>query len=271
MRSDTAMRRRRSGATANNSYHRRAFPQLNVSVVGLGGVEPPTSSSSGFCPGACFPWIALATRERRTAGDRCEPLRADGLWTKRGPDPDGSAAGAHGSGAARLWGEGRTAQPEASARDGACIDGHFDWAACTNGSRSWRRWHDGEVRPEARSVALASEYAQAQVRIWPEEKPGVRHRGDLRKCLFAGEGEPARLIACRPYPPSGDLDLTPIHQGHAPDKVHLVEDQAGGSPRRDQDHFDIDPVTGAGERRNAISPGSGCGQGRKSVDGTMMQ
>jgi hypothetical protein len=90
---------------------------------------------------------------------------------------------------------------------------------------------------------------KAQVRIWPEEKPGGRHRGDLGKCLFAGEGEPARLIACRPYPPSGDLDLTPIHQGHAPDKVHLVEDQAGGSPRRDQDHFDIDPVTGAGERR----------------------
>jgi len=78
---------------------------------------------------------------------------------------------------------------------------------------------------------------------------GVRHRGDLRKCLFAGEGELACLIACRPYPPSGDLDLTPIHQGHAPDKVHLVEDQAGGSSRRDQDHFDIDPVTGAGERR----------------------
>jgi hypothetical protein len=28
--------------------------------------------------------------------------------------------------------------------------------------------------------------------------------------------------------------------------VHLVEDQAGGSPRRDQDHLDIDPITGTG-------------------------
>lgn len=143
--------------------------------------------------------------------------------------------------------------------------------ACTNGGRSRWRWHDGEVRPEARSVALAAEYAQAKVRIRPKEKPGVRPRGDLRKCLFSGEGEPACLIAGRPYPPGDDLDLTPIYQGHAPDEVHLVEDQAGGGARRDEDHFDVDPVTGAGSGANAISPGSGCGQGRKSVDGTMMQ
>jgi hypothetical protein len=108
---------------------------------------------------------------------------------------------------------------------------------------------NGEVRPEARSVALASEYAQAEVRIWPEEKPGVRPRGDLRKGLFAGAGELACLIAGRPYPPRDDLDLTPIYQGHAPDEVHLVEDQAGGGARRGEDHFDVDPVTGAGERR----------------------
>jgi hypothetical protein len=171
----------------------------------------------------------------------------DQTWTR----PDGSAVGGHVSGAARLWGEDRTARPEAPARDGACIDGHFDRVSCTNGGRSWWRRHDGEIRPEARSVALAAEYAQAQVRFWPKEKPGVRHRGDLRKCLFSGEGELARLIAGRPHPPSDDLDLTPIHQGHAPDKVHLVADQAGGGSRRDEDHFDVDPVTSAGKRRES--------------------
>ena len=163
--------------------------------------------------------------------------------------PNDSAIGGHGSGATRLWGEDRTARSKAPARNGACIGGHFDWMACANCGRSWWRWYDGEVRPEARSVALAAEYAQAEVRIWPKEKPRVRHRGNLRKCLFAGEGKLARLIACRPYPPCDDLDLTPIYQGHAPDEVHLVEDQAGGGARRDEDHFDVDPVTGAGERR----------------------
>jgi hypothetical protein len=193
----------------------------------------------------------LRPAPRCTAGDRCVPLGSDGLWIKRGPDPHGSAVGGHVSGAARLCGEYRTARPDAPARDGACIDGHFDWMACTNGGRSWWRWHDGEIRPEARSVALAAEYAQAQVRIWPKEKRGVRHRGDLSKCLFSGEGELACLIACRPHPPSDDLYLTPIRQGHAPDEVHLVEDQAGGGCRRDEDHFDVDPVTGAGGRRES--------------------
>jgi hypothetical protein len=80
--------------------------------------------------------------------------------------------------------------------------------AAAKGGRSWWRWYDGEVRPEARSVALAAEYAQAKVRIWPKEKPGVRHRGDLRTRLFSGDGELARLIAGRPHPPCDDLTIT---------------------------------------------------------------
>jgi hypothetical protein len=57
--------------------------------VGLGGVEPPTSSLSGFCPQACFRRIAPATCANdlplENVGDRCEPLGSDGVWTKRGP------------------------------------------------------------------------------------------------------------------------------------------------------------------------------------------
>jgi hypothetical protein len=57
--------------------------------VGLGGLEPPPSSLSGFCPWACFRRIAPATCANdlplETAGDRCEPLGSDGMWTKRGP------------------------------------------------------------------------------------------------------------------------------------------------------------------------------------------
>ena len=54
--SDTAMRGRRSGATANNSYHQRAFPQLNAGVVGLAGLEPAPSSLSGIEGWApCYP------------------------------------------------------------------------------------------------------------------------------------------------------------------------------------------------------------------------
>jgi hypothetical protein len=58
-------------------------------LVGLPGLEPGTSSLSGFCPRACFPRIAPATCTNdlplETTGDRCEPLDSDGMWTKRGP------------------------------------------------------------------------------------------------------------------------------------------------------------------------------------------
>ena len=58
-------------------------------MVGLGGLEPPASSLSGFCPRACFCRITPATCANdvplETAGDRCEPLGSDGMWTKRGP------------------------------------------------------------------------------------------------------------------------------------------------------------------------------------------
>jgi hypothetical protein len=57
--------------------------------VGLAGLEPAASSLSGFCPRACFRRIAPATCANdlplETAGDRCEPLGSDGVWTKRGP------------------------------------------------------------------------------------------------------------------------------------------------------------------------------------------
>jgi hypothetical protein len=58
-------------------------------LVGLPGLEPGTSSLSGFCPQACFCRITPATCANdlplETAGDRCEPLSSDGVWTKRGP------------------------------------------------------------------------------------------------------------------------------------------------------------------------------------------
>jgi hypothetical protein len=58
-------------------------------VVGLPGLEPGTSSLSGFCPRACFPRIAPATCANdlplETVRDRYEPLGSDGVWTKRGP------------------------------------------------------------------------------------------------------------------------------------------------------------------------------------------
>ena len=48
-----------------------------------------SASLSGFCPRACFRRIAAATCANdlplETAGDRCEPLGSDGVWTKRGP------------------------------------------------------------------------------------------------------------------------------------------------------------------------------------------
>ena len=58
-------------------------------IVGLAGLEPAASSLSGFCPRACFRRIEPATCANdlrlETAGDRCEPLGSDGVWTKRGP------------------------------------------------------------------------------------------------------------------------------------------------------------------------------------------
>jgi hypothetical protein len=58
-------------------------------LVGLPGLEPGTSSLSGFCPRACYRRIAPATCANdlplETAGDRCEPLGSDGVWTTRGP------------------------------------------------------------------------------------------------------------------------------------------------------------------------------------------
>jgi hypothetical protein len=58
----------------------------------------------GSAPGLVAPGFHLPPAPRRTAGDRYEPLGADGLWTKRGPGPECSAVGGHESGATRLWG-----------------------------------------------------------------------------------------------------------------------------------------------------------------------
>ena len=58
-------------------------------LSGTPGLEPGISSLSGFCPGACFPWIALATwettyrwRPLRTARFR---WRVDQTWTRHVP------------------------------------------------------------------------------------------------------------------------------------------------------------------------------------------
>jgi integrase len=71
--------------------------ELGNWLVGLPGLEPGTSSLSGFCPRACFRRIAPATCANdlplETAGDRCEPLGSDGMWTKRGPSHDHQPAG----------------------------------------------------------------------------------------------------------------------------------------------------------------------------------
>jgi hypothetical protein len=58
-------------------------------VVGLPGLEPGTSSLSGFCPQARFPRMAPSTWANdlplETAEDRYEPLGSDGMWIRRGP------------------------------------------------------------------------------------------------------------------------------------------------------------------------------------------
>ena len=73
------------------------FPLVRRRIVGLGGLEPPTSSLSGFCPRAYFRRIVPATCANdlplETAGDRYEPLGSDGMWTKRGPSR--ATAGVH--------------------------------------------------------------------------------------------------------------------------------------------------------------------------------
>ena len=65
------------------------FRWSGAGLVGLAGLEPAASSLSGFCPRACFRRMAPATCANdlplETAGDRCEPLGSDGMWTKRGP------------------------------------------------------------------------------------------------------------------------------------------------------------------------------------------
>jgi len=71
------------------SWQESQGPRCNSGVVGLPGLEPGTSSLSGFSPRACFRRIASATCANdlppETAGDRCEPLGSDGVWTKCGP------------------------------------------------------------------------------------------------------------------------------------------------------------------------------------------
>ena len=64
-------------------------PVRRVTAARRPGLEPGTSSLSGSCTRACFPRRAPATCANdlplETAGDRCEPLGSDGMWTKRGP------------------------------------------------------------------------------------------------------------------------------------------------------------------------------------------
>src|SRR4029450_910449 len=70
---------------------KKAQASRTCSETGCGGwpgrIGP--SSLSGFCPRAGFRRIAPATCANdlplETAGDRCEPLGSDGVWTKRGP------------------------------------------------------------------------------------------------------------------------------------------------------------------------------------------
>jgi hypothetical protein len=71
MRSRTAVRRRRTEATAIEGDRRGSFPQLKAAVVGLAGLEPGTSSLSGIegsalC-GPAFPQVAGDRKGRRDA------------------------------------------------------------------------------------------------------------------------------------------------------------------------------------------------------------
>src|SRR5215211_7085975 len=63
--------------------------ELRERLAGLPGLEPGTSSLSGFCPRACCRRMAPATCANdlplEIVGDRYEPLGSDGMWTKRGP------------------------------------------------------------------------------------------------------------------------------------------------------------------------------------------
>jgi hypothetical protein len=65
MRSETAVRRRRTEATAIEGDHWRVFLQVNPGVVGLAGLEPAASSLSGIEGSAlCGPPFSQVTRER---------------------------------------------------------------------------------------------------------------------------------------------------------------------------------------------------------------
>jgi hypothetical protein len=117
-----ARRWRRAAAIGDDNGP--AFLQVNASVVGLAGLEPAPSSLSGFCPRACFRRIAPATCANdlplETAGDRCEPLSSDGMWTKRGPGR-----------VLRLGpGDRRTGAPQPTERAGdASTAGPWPWVA----------------------------------------------------------------------------------------------------------------------------------------------
>ena len=66
----------------------RGGRELRKWLVACQDLNPGTSSLSGFCPGPCFPWIALATWETT---HRWRPLRTaqsrwivDQTWTGPG-------------------------------------------------------------------------------------------------------------------------------------------------------------------------------------------
>jgi hypothetical protein len=57
MRSETAVRRRRTAVAAGQGNNSRVFAQVNRGIVGLAGLEPAASSLSGFCPRLVSPGL----------------------------------------------------------------------------------------------------------------------------------------------------------------------------------------------------------------------
>jgi hypothetical protein len=87
MRSETAVHRCLTEASAIEGDHRQAFPQVNPGVVGLAGLEPAASSLSEIDGQAlCYPAFSLVVLVRKSYKDGVNLLSAADRGRTRLPD-----------------------------------------------------------------------------------------------------------------------------------------------------------------------------------------
>src|SRR5215218_6156895 len=92
MRSETGVPRRRMAPAAVEGDNRRLLPQVRTSMVGLGGLEPPASSSGeDLCPRWQTAWYL--PRSTRTSPPSAEQATAQGPCCAAHLHPSGVAAG----------------------------------------------------------------------------------------------------------------------------------------------------------------------------------